>query len=413
MTTTSVTELEQKRNEKFITTSKGRKIVCLHNTQIILNTMNIQVYYDVIKKQYYMISPDKKFNGQIIDYHIIKIVDFATGQNYIIAKSTLIDHVMAIARDHSINKVADFFEQARLKWDGINRIEEVFNTIPIKTVRWYALTTFKKWCIQAVKLANNEDGKMNQEYVLVLQGGQGAGKTTWFENLLPIDKKYFKEGLDLNPDNKDSVIECISHFLIELGELDATMKHEQAKLKAFITRKSDEIRKPYGMLWEHTPRQAILCASVNDEQFLKDKTGNRRYAIIKLNDGERIDIPKLEQIDLEQFWGEIAQLAYEGENHKLNKEESEQQTIENNDFEMLTETEIRIETGFNWGADEKHWRKISTANICETLGLNSKSKNVGQALKRKGCIPTPQHERPRGWTVPPFTQDRTNLRSNH
>ena len=33
-------------------------------------------------------------------------------------------------------------------------------------------------------------------------------------------------------------------------------------------------------------------------------------------------------------------------------EESEQQTIENNDFEMLTETEIRIETGFNWGADE-------------------------------------------------------------
>ena len=408
-----VTELDQKRNEKFITTKKGRKIVCLHNTQIILNMMDIQVYYDVIKKHSYMKSNDKKLNGDIIDYSIVKILDFATMQNYIIGKNTLTDHVMAIARDHSINKVADFFEQARLKWDGISRIEEVFNTIPSKTIRWYALSAFKKWCIQAVKLANNEDGKMNQEYVLVLQGGQKAGKTSFFNLLIPIHSKYIKEGLTLNPDNKDSIIECISHFLIELGELDSTMKHEQAKLKAFITRKWDEVRKPYDRLPERTPRQSVLCASVNDEQFLKDKTGNRRYAIIKLNDGERIDLPKLEQIDLEQFWGEIAQLAYEGADHKLNDEESEQQTIENNDFEMLTETEIRIETGFNWGADEKHWRKISTANICETLGLNSKSKNVGQTLKRKGCIPTPQHERPRGWTVPPFMQDRTNLRSNH
>ena len=53
--------------------------------------------------------------------------------------------------------------------------------------------------------------------------------------------------------------------------------------------------------------------------FSKIKQGIERYAIIKLNDGERIDLPKLEKIDLEQFWGEIAQLAYEGADHKLNE----------------------------------------------------------------------------------------------
>ena len=345
--------------------------------------MGIEVYYDVIKKHSYMKSNDKKLNGDIIDYSIVKILDFATMQNYVIGKSTLTDHVMAIARDNSINKVSLFFERARTKWDGISRIKEVFNTLPTKTVHWYALESFKKWCIQAVRLANNDNGEINQEFVLVLQGGQNAGKTTWFSNLIPIDKKYFKEGLALNPDNKDSVIECITHFLVELGELDATMKSEQARLKAFITSKSDEIRKPYERLPERTPRQAILCASVNEEHFLKDKTGNRRYVILKLNDNERVDLQKLEQIDLEQFWGEITQLAYEGADHKLNEDERERQTIENNDFEMFSEEEIRIETGFNWGADEKHWRKISTANICETLGLDSKSKNVATNIKEK------------------------------
>jgi putative DNA primase/helicase len=401
----NITNIEEKRNEKskyaFIKNEKGKKLVRIHNTQVILTLLKIDVYYDVIKKNAFMKSPDKIYNGVMNDYAITKILDHAAGQSYIIARKTLIDHIYAISKDHSINMVETFFEASRQKWDGISRIEDVFNTLPSKTVKWYALAGFKKWCIQAVKLASNEDGNMNQEFILVLQGGQGAGKTTWFKSLFDPIKKYFKEGLDLNPSNKDSVLECIQNFIVELGELDATMKHEQSKLKAFITRSSDEVRKPYGVLTEITPRQTILCATVNEEQFLKDKTGNRRYVIIKLQDDEMIE--RLNHIDLDQFWGEIAALACDGADHKLNSEEKKRQTIENGDFELMSDAEIRIETGFQWDTPQDHWHRVSTANICETLGLPAKSKNVGQALKKKGCKP---HEKPRGWTVPPFTTDR-------
>jgi putative DNA primase/helicase len=404
----NITNLEEKRNLKssktFIQNAKGKKLVRMHNTQIILNSLVIDVYYDVIKKGTFMKSPNEIYNGAINDYAITKILDYAASHNYIIGRASLIDHINAIARDNSINHVAAFFEEARLKWDGVSRIEEVFKTLPIRTAKWYALTGFKKWCIQAVRLANNTDGMMNQEFVLVLQGGQNAGKTTWFESLFePMGREYFKEGLELKPDNKDIVLECIRHFIVELGELDATMKHEQAQLKAFITRKRDEVRKPYDRLPESTPRQTILCATVNEEQFLKDKTGNRRYVIIKLQDDELIE--RLHNIDLIQFWGEIATLAHNGEEHKLNPEERKHQTIENNDFELMSDAEIRIETAFDWNADKKHWRKVSTANICETLGLPSKSKIVGQTLKKKGC--EYHDERPRAWTVPPFTADRS------
>ncbi|PFQ82050.1 hypothetical protein, partial [Priestia megaterium] len=93
-----------------------------------------------------------------------------------------------------------------------------------------------------------------------------------------------------------------------------------------------------------------------------------------------------------------------GVSHLLNEEEKEKQKHENDNYEMLTEVEIKIETGFNWGADQRHWRKVSTASICETLGLSPKSKNVSQTLRKKGCEP---HRKPtRGWTVPPFIKDR-------
>lgn len=413
ITTTTITNLEAKRNEKesktFITNPKGKKLVRIHNTQLILNMLTIDVYYDVIKKGTFMKSPVKKYNGSIDDYAIVTILDYAMSNNYNIGKATLIDHVYAIAKNDSVNYVATFFEQSRKNWDGISRIEEVFNTLPSKTLKWYALACFKKWCIQAVKLAFNEDGNMNQEFILVLQGGQGAGKTTWFKGLFEPIKEYFKEGLDLNPSNKDSVLECIRNFAVELGELDATMKHEQSKLKAFITKTTDEVRVPFGRITDITPRQTILCATVNEEQFLKDKTGNRRYTIIKLEDDKMIE--RLNHIDLKQFWGEIATLAFEDAEHKLNAEERKQQNIENGEFELISDAEIRIEMSFDWNADKTHWRKLSTASICEQLGLSSKSKLVGATLKKRGCIY--HDERPRSWTVPPWTADHTKRIVNY
>ena len=389
---------EPNHNQDFIINKNGKKIVCLHNTRIILERLEIELYYDDIKKRSIMKSSNNIYNGFLSDYHAIKILDFALTFGYMISKNKCIDHLLTLAKDNAVNKVSLFFEQVREKWDGVSRLEEVFNTLNSRTDRDLALAYFKTWCIQAVRLAENSNGKMNQEHVLVLQGGQGAGKTSWFKQLFsPIGLEYFKEGLDLNPDNKDSVLECVSHFAVELGELDATMKHEQAKLKAFITRSWDEVRKPFDRLSELTPRQTVLCATVNEPEFLKDKTGNRRYGVIKTGD----TIERLNNIDLIQFWGEIATLSSNGESHMLTNEEKEKQRIENSDFETMNEAEIRVETNFIWGTPKHLWKERTSAHICEVIGMSKMSKNVGQALRKKGCEDFRKGNQ-RIWLVPPF-----------
>ena len=67
-----------------------------------------------------------------------------------------------------------------------------------------------------------------------------------------------------------------------------------------------------------------------------------------------------------------------------------------------------MEINFQWGVEKEKWRKVSTAVICEVLGLPSKSKNIAQALRKKGCE-YHEKERPRAWTVPPFKNDYSKI----
>ena len=60
--------------------------------------------------------------------------------------------------------------------------------------------------------------------ILVLQGAQNIGKTTWLKKLVKGGPDVFLEGAVLQPDNKDSVLRVISHWIVELGELDATFR---------------------------------------------------------------------------------------------------------------------------------------------------------------------------------------------
>ena len=46
---------------------------------------------------------------------------------------------------------------------------------------------------------------------------------------------YIKDGITLNPSDKDSVMQCVRNWIVELGELDATFrKSDIASLKSFI-----------------------------------------------------------------------------------------------------------------------------------------------------------------------------------
>ena len=135
----------------------------------------------------------------------------------------------------------------------------------------------KRTLIGAVARAMQPGCKM--DYICVLQGEQGLGKTTFWQLLFGPWFKVFNAELG----DKDSYIGLHDSWGIELGEIDGiTSVKQSAKLKNFATTQTDVLRPPYGRVTERFDRPSILVGSCNRDDFLNDSTGERRYWVIPM-----------------------------------------------------------------------------------------------------------------------------------
>lgn len=140
---------------------------------------------------------------------------------------------------------------------------------------------FRKWIVLLV--ASMDNLTINNPYVFTLIGPQGVGKTRWLGKLIPEKlRSYMFQGI-LDIKDKDSKITIAENLIINLDEMDAIDKSDIARLKELITSNGYKVRAPYGKMQEYRSRRASFCASLNNMNFLIDKTGSRRFLIIELN----------------------------------------------------------------------------------------------------------------------------------
>jgi len=219
-------------------------------------------------------------------------------------------------------------------WDGIDRLPQVFSILGIDTNPADGVnisqTLIRKWLLQCLSLAlQNGEPAYGADGVLVLTGAQGIGKTTFFRKLA-MHPNLFLEGATLDANNKDSKIEATSVWLCELGEIESTFRRDVDKLKAFITSASDTYRVPYGRTSESTTRRTSFRATANSSEYLVDKTGNRRFWTIAV---DNVDLTQLMELDVMQLWLQIWQeLNAKGQQcFRLTK--TEQSTLANRNME--------------------------------------------------------------------------------
>lgn len=112
----------------------------------------------------------------------------------------------------------------------------------------------------------------------IFEGEQGEGKSTM---LRLLGGPFFLEGLphDLG---REAVMAAEGKWIIEVEELAAFRKIEAEALKAFITRQVDKIRKPYAKTAQNYPRRSVLAGTTNENAYLIDSTGNRRFLPTRL-----------------------------------------------------------------------------------------------------------------------------------
>ena len=92
---------------------------------------------------------------------------------------------------------------------------------------------------------------------------------------------YFGEATTL--EGNAAVEQLDGVWICEIAEILAlTRAKDQEAVKSFISRQRDKVRRPYDRYPQEYPRRCIFIGTTNDEQFLRDKTGNRRFYPVKV-----------------------------------------------------------------------------------------------------------------------------------
>ncbi len=227
-----------------------------------------------------------------------------------VTRQDITDYITQYATRNKYNPVLSAIQS--VKWDGKDRVSEIYDIfkIPADTEEGkYSRIFIQKWLMQCVcGLFNNIENPFSLDIILVFQGKQGIGKTRFFE-MLALNSKFFGEGICLDPRDKDSIIQATSKWISELGELGSTMKKDMDSVKAFLTKSTDEYRTPYGKASLHYPRMTSFVGTVNDEQFLIDQTGNRRFATVPLSLDLVIDYEsQIKPFNALQLWSQIYEM---------------------------------------------------------------------------------------------------------
>lgn len=120
------------------------------------------------------------------------------------------------------------------------------------------------------------------DYVLVLVGEQGKGKSMFLQYLAGNQDWY--DGNFATIEGDKAVEKLRGRWILEMAELLAVKKQKDVEaFKAFVTTQEDGYRAPYERRTKHVKRQCVFAATTNDYQFMSDRTGNRRYLPIKIN----------------------------------------------------------------------------------------------------------------------------------
>ncbi|TXW43345.1 virulence-associated E family protein [Enterococcus faecalis] len=297
----------------------------------------------------------------------------------IVNRGKIDDALVQEIERNSYDPVKEYLES--LHWDGVPRVETLLiDYLGAEDTPFNRVVT-KKFLTAAVGRIFVPGIKF--DYMLVTSGPQGIGKT-----LLPakLAGDWFSNSLE-GVTGKDSYEALQGVWIMEMGELSATKKADIEATKHFISKQEDIFRVAYGRHKSYFKRRCVFWGTTNDNEFLRDKTGNRRFWPVDVGiQPIKNKVWEMTDETRNQIWAEAVELWQAGEplyltdeQEKLALEAQEVHTETSSmEGEILEYLEIPI---------TEDWYKRSKQERREYIqGWGTDIQEEGEIVRNKVCI---------------------------
>ena len=354
------------------------------NLEALMKFSGIRVQHDVIKKSVIVSGVYARSGDE--ENAVIAQLKSLCGL-YGLSRQIVDEQLNAIMGINAVNPVTRWLKNIKRSRSG-DPIKDLMEALPIENKQW-AYIAFKRWFIQCVAAADagessgNKDALPKYESILTFYGSQGTRKSSFMRSLLPTELKcYMEDGYLLDVARNDSIFQALQNWIVELGELDSTFrKSDISAIKAFMSKQEDTLRLPYAKAPITMPRQTSFLGSVNEAQFLRDTTGNRRYLPIVVIG--KLIVP--DSFDAADFWAYVWELYLMGDQWWLTDDEEELQKASLSVHQHLgLEDELRDMFDFSKSSRTNQLRGAQIIDMMNMTQSHAKSTVLGNTLKAMG-----------------------------
>lgn len=267
------------------------------------------------------------------------------------------DALLAVVSSERVyHPVKEYF--ATLTWDGVKRIDTLLIDYFGAEDSPYTRAVIRKTLVAAVARIFEPGKKFDS--ILVLNGPQGKGKSTFFSIL---GKQWFSDSLSIaDMRDKTAAEKLQGYWILEISEMNGIKKTDVETVKSFVSRQDDKFRQAYGVNVESHPRSCIIVGSTNSESgFLRDVTGNRRFWPVHVPGTGKHRPWELK--DADQIWAEAIELYRDGEELFLKGREAEeaykmqQDAMESDDREGIVAEYLERLLPDNWNGMDIYQRR--------------------------------------------------------
>ncbi|CEQ21068.1 virulence-associated protein e [[Clostridium] sordellii] len=290
----------------------------------------------------------------------------------IVAPYKINDGLAIIEKKNKYHPIIDYLNSNT--WDKTSRVDTLMIDYLGAEDCEYTKSVTRKMLVAAVARVFNPGIKF--DYMLVLVGRQGIGKS-YIINLL--GREWYSDSLN-TVYGKEAYEQLQNAWILEMAELSATKKADAEAIKHFISKTEDSYRQAYGKRVDTFKRQCVFFGTTNENEFLKDRTGNRRYwpLMVGVNKPLKNLFKDLNKSEINQIWAEALYFYKCGEKLILEGEVEREATLKQEQHLESNSKEGMIREFLNMKLP-KSWDKMDVFERRIYIG-------EGNGLREEGCI---------------------------